>query len=221
METKKNDRVCIESKRSLFLFIGLCISLGLSLVAFEHKTVPTTPPVLPYDNGDYESFDEPPVTIFEPPKPVIQQPVLVEIPNDETPAIVIDYTFEADPTNIKLPALTEVITEKPEKARDEFIIVEKEASFPGGNEAWAKFLNKNFKYPKNAQRMGIEGRVILTFYVAANGEISDLKVLRGISKDCDTEAIRVLSKSPRWNPGLQRGVPVKSPRMVTINFKLN
>ena len=85
----------------------------------------------------------------------------------------------------------------------------------------AKFLNKNFKYPKNAQRMGIEGRVILTFYVAANGEISDLKVLRGISKDCDAEAIRVLSKSPRWNPGLQRGVPVKSPRMVTINFKLN
>tara|TARA_R110001592_G_scaffold33985_5_gene117150 strand:+ start:816 stop:1478 length:663 start_codon:yes stop_codon:yes gene_type:complete len=220
METKKNTQVDIEGKRPLFLFIGLCISMGLSLAAFEYKTIPAAPPILEPEGQATWLFEEPPITTQEPPKP-IQQPVLLEIPNEVEPNEIIDFTFEVDPHNFESMELDEIITEKPEKAEDPFIVLEKQASFPGGAEAWGEFLNKNFKYPRNAQRMGIEGKVVLTFYVAANGEISDLKVLRGISKECDEEAIRVLSKSPRWNPGLQRGVPVKSPRRVTINFKLN
>jgi len=221
METKKHTRVDTEEKRPLFLLIGLCIALGLSLAAFEYNTIPAEPLIISYGANEWPNFDEPPITIIEPPKPIIQQPVLLEIPDEQEPNEIINYTFESDPINVKITDLIEVITEKPEKADDPFIVVETEASFPGGAEAWSKFLNKNFKYPKNAQRMRIEGKVVLTFYVAANGEISDLKVMRGISKDCDAEAIRVLSKSPRWNPGLQRGIPVKSPRRVTINFKLN
>lgn len=220
METKKNTQVDIEGKRPLFLFIGLCISMGLSLAAFEYKTIPAAPPVISYETDSQRGFDEPPITTIEPPKP-IQQPVLLEIPNEEELNETVIFTHEIDPINHQFIEPTEVLTQKPEKAEDPFIVLEKQASFPGGDEAWGKFLNKNFKYPRNAQRMGIEGKVVLTFYVAANGEISDLKVLRGISKECDEEAIRVLSKSSRWNPGLQRGVPVKSPRRVTINFKLN
>lgn len=220
MENKKNTQVDIEGKRPLFLFIGLTVSLGISLAAFEYKTLPVEPFVLPYNSQDHRSFDEPPITIHEPPKP-IQQPVLIEVPNVEELHEIVDFTFEIEPNNFESMVLDEIITEKAEKAEDPFIVLEKEASFPGGNEAWAKFLNKNFRYPRNAQKMGIEGKVILTFNVAANGEISDLKVVRGISKDCDAEAIRVLSKSPRWNPGEQRGIPVKSPRQVTIHFKLN
>ncbi|WP_323757734.1 energy transducer TonB [Roseivirga sp.] len=220
MEIKKNTQVDIEGKRPLFLFMGLTISLGLSLAAFEYKTVPTQPPILPTDGQLIWLFDEPPITAQQPPKP-IQQPVLLEVPNVEELNEIIDFTFEVNPDNFESLEPDEIIAEKPEKAEDPFIAVEKQASFPGGTEAWVKFLNKNFKYPKNAQKSRIEGKVVLTFYVAANGEISDLKVIRGISKDCNAEAIRVLSKSPRWNPGLQRGIPVKSPRQVTINFKLN
>ncbi|KYG78757.1 energy transducer TonB [Roseivirga echinicomitans] len=221
MEVKKNAQLDTQEKRPLFLFIGLCISTGLSLAAFEYKTIPAAPPVISYETDSLHGFDEPPITIIEPPKPIIQQPVLLEIPNEEELNETVIFINEVHPLDFLNIESTEVIAKKPEKAEDPFIVMEKQASFPGGAEAWGKFLNKNFKYPRNAQRMGIEGKVVLTFFVAANGDISDLKVLRGISKDCDAEAIRVLSKSPRWNPGQQRGVPVKSPRRVTINFKLN
>ena len=107
-----------------------------------------------------------------------------------------------------------------EEADQLFIVVEENASFPGGPKAWAKFLNKNFKYPKRAQRMGIEGKVFLSFIVDKDGTISDIQVARGIGGGCDEEAIRVLSNSPKWNPGLQRGRAVKSRMSIQIQFTL-
>ena len=77
------------------------------------------------------------------------------------------------------------------------------------------------KYPSQAQRMGLEGKVFIEFVVGRDGSIADVKVLRGIGAGCDEEAIRVLKKSPNWSPGKQRGRPVRQRMVLPITFKLN
>lgn len=221
MENKKNPKVDFSTKRILFLLIGLCCSISLTLAAFEYKTIATPPQVLTFDDPNDEPIYEPPITDIEPPKPPVQAPVLLEIPNEEDIESQIDFIYEADPTDADISQPIEVIEQPKEVTDDPFIFAEEDAKFPGGNSAWTKFLTKNLKYPKQAQRANIEGRVILNFYVDREGNISNITVVRGVGSGCDEEAIRVLSKSPKWKPGLQRGVPVKSIKQIAFVFRLN
>lgn len=101
-----------------------------------------------------------------------------------------------------------------------FLVVEKMPEFEGGLDAWNNFLKNELKYPDQAQRMGIEGRVFVSFIVQPNGEITDIQPVRGIGGGCDEEALRVLKKSPYWTPGEQRGKKVATRMNVVISFKL-
>lgn len=101
-----------------------------------------------------------------------------------------------------------------------FLVVEEQASFPGGPPAWTKYLKRNLKYPRQATRMGIEGKVFLSFIVDKQGSISDIQVVRGIGGGCDEEAKRVVANSPKWSPGKTRNKPVKSRMQVQIVFRL-
>ncbi|MFT7036513.1 MAG: protein TonB [Cyclobacteriaceae bacterium] len=221
MEMKKNKKVDFSTKRGLFLVIGLCVSLSLTLAVFEYRTIVQTPMVLIFNETIDESLYDPPITQIELPKPLMQVPVLIEIPNEEDPEIdITPFVFE-DFNKFISQEPVEFTPLPKEKVIEEFIVVEEEAKFPGGTAAWTKFLTKNLKYPKQAQRANIEGRVILNFYVDAEGSISNISVLRGIGSGCDEEAVRVLSKSPKWKPGRQRGVPVKSAKQIAFVFRLN
>ena len=148
-------------------------------------------------------------------------PKLIEIPDEEE--IDEEFIVEID-TDFSEEEIFEDLgpIEEPEEevAETIFMVVEDEAEFPGGAKAWGKFLKKNFRYPRQAQRMGIEGKVFLSFVVDKDGAISDIAVARGIGGGCDEEAIRVLSKSPKWKPGRQRGVAVKSRMAIQIAFQL-
>ncbi len=92
--------------------------------------------------------------------------------------------------------------------------------FPGGQDAFVKFLRKNLRYPPMAAEAGIQGKVLLSFVIERNGEVSQLKVVRGIGSGCDEEAVRVLSKSPRWKPGMQNDKAVRVAYNIPINFSL-
>ena len=92
--------------------------------------------------------------------------------------------------------------------------------FPGGRDAMIKFLSENIKYPEEARKQGISGRVYVTFVVEADGEITDIKLLRGIGGGCDEEAMRVVSIMPKWEPGYQRGVPVRVQFNLPIKYSL-
>ena len=76
------------------------------------------------------------------------------------------------------------------------------------------FLARNIKYPKEAMRKGIQGRVITNFIVNKDGTISNIVVKEGVNKQLDAEAIRVLSKMPKWKPGKNNG------EIVRVNFTL-
>jgi protein TonB len=93
--------------------------------------------------------------------------------------------------------------------------------FVGGMDAWSKFLNKNLRYPTQARDEGTQGRVTISFVVEKNGELSNVKVLRGIGYGCDEEAIRVIKKSPFWKPGFQNGRAVRVSYVMPIVFRLD
>ncbi len=224
MDSKKNVKVDIHRKSRMFLMLGLVLSTGIALIAFEWKSDGLNELGEYYDPfKDFDIVDEVPPTIIEPPKPpVIELPKIIEIPDEEEindiVAVRIDTDW-GDDTIIEDFAIPEELTDEP-PVETEFIFLEEEASFPGGNKAWGKFLNKNLKYPRQAKRMGIEGRVFLQFDVSASGEISNIEIIRDIGGGCGEEAIRVLKASPYWNPGKQRGVAVKSKHRMNFLFKL-
>jgi len=101
-----------------------------------------------------------------------------------------------------------------------FTIVEEMPSFPGGEAELFKYLGKTVKYPPMAQDAGITGVVYMTFVVDEQGKVRDPKVLRGIGGGCDEEAIRVVKAMPAWEPGKQRGKPVRVQYNLPIRFTL-
>ncbi len=224
MELKKNPEVDLTKKSGLFLNIGFVISLLLVIVAFEWKS---------YDDGeimdlgsvndDFEELAEIPLTEQPPPPPPkIQQPEIIEIPDEEEIEEEIELDLDVEITEDT--EIEEVIFEEPEEEEDVeqiFEIVESPATFPGGVQAFYQYVQKNMKYPAQARRMGVEGRVFVRFVVGKDGSITDVEVMRGIGAGCDEEAVRVLKNSPKWNPPKQRGRPVKQRMVLPITFKLN
>jgi TonB family protein len=102
-----------------------------------------------------------------------------------------------------------------------FTFVEKPAEFVGGLQGFYLWLSKNLRYPASARRMGLEGKVFVKFIIEPSGAITNAEVVKGINGDCDREALRVISSSPNWVPGTQRGRPVRQSYQLPIVFKLS
>ncbi|MBN3035660.1 MAG: TonB family protein [Bacteroidales bacterium] len=101
-----------------------------------------------------------------------------------------------------------------------FTAVERMPRFPGGEEARLGYLRDNIRYPQYARHWGIQGRVFVSFIVEKDGTIAGVKVLRGIGGGCDEEAMRVISNMTRWEPGTQKGEPVRVQFNMPILFKI-
>ena len=113
---------------------------------------------------------------------------------------------------------------EPEKAKPKeeeiFVAIEQQAEFPGGQGALMKFLSNNIRYPESAQQNDIQGRVIVKFVVEKDGSIGNVTVVKGVDRDLDREAIRVVKKMPRWQPGKNNGVAVRSYFNLPVTFRL-
>lgn len=101
-----------------------------------------------------------------------------------------------------------------------FQFVEVKPGFNGGDaNEFSKWVNENLKYPENCKAAGISGRVTLSFTVTETGKVTDVKVLRGAHEDLDKEAVRVVSSSPDWTPGMKDGKPVAVTYTFPVIFK--
>ena len=100
-------------------------------------------------------------------------------------------------------------------------VVEHNPSFPGGQQALLEFLRENVKYPEQALKDSIEGRVVLSFVVETDGSLTDPKVVRGVHPLLDAEALRVLKLMPRWEPGNQGGKEVRIKYNMPVTFKMD
>ena len=102
-----------------------------------------------------------------------------------------------------------------------YMSVEKNPEFPGGVNAMMDYLRGNLKYPESAKKNKQEGRVFIGFIVEKDGSVSNVKVLRGVCEELDSEAVRVVKSMPTWIAGRDKGKPVRVQYTLPIVFKLN
>ena len=223
MEAKKTPKADLTSKTGLHLAIGLVISLAVVTLAFEWKSYDAEELVdLGTVDDTFEDVMEiPPTEQPPPPPPKIQQPEIIEVPDEEE----IEEEIEID-LDVEVTEDTEieemVFEEAPEEeVSDEiFMVVEDQPEPQGGMQAFYEFVGKNMKYPSQARRMGVEGKVFVQFVVDKDGSLSDVKAIKGIGAGCDEEAVRVVKSAPKWKPGKQRGKAVRVRMVLPITFKL-
>lgn len=108
--------------------------------------------------------------------------------------------------------------DKPEKPFD---VVEQMPEFPGGMPELMKFLQENVKYPEEAMKNGIQGRVLIQFIVEKDGSISEAKVIKKVNELLDAEALRVIGEMPKWTPGKQKGQEVRVKFVLPVTFRLS
>jgi protein TonB len=229
MEIKKSAKADLESKKTVFLQIGLVIALAITLAAFEYKSYDKIE-IQGFGNNKFVDVPEEMVQITQqqntppPPAPPATTTVINIVNNDA----IVDDDFKIDAEadeNTQMqeytaPKVTTQVAEEEVSEVEIFTVVEESPSYPGGDEARIKFLQENIKYPQMARESGISGTVYVTFVVERDGSVTDVKVMRGIGGGCDEEAIRVIKAMPKWNPGKQRGKPVRVQFNMPIKFTL-
>ncbi len=219
------------------LLVGFVLAIPTLVKYFGNKQEVQVPVLKTVRYTDLAA--PPPIDKNTPPPPKLEVPppvktVIKFLPPKVTEKEVVE---EKMPTNEEIKKTEtstettegtgEVIFDQPveevvkDKGEEEiFTIVEQMPEYPGGREAMMKFIGNNMRYPAQARRMGIEGRVFVGFIVDSEGKISDVQAIKGIHPDCDKEAVRVIAMMPNWKPGKQRGRPVKVKFVLPVIFQL-
>ena len=225
MKTKKTKKADLENKRPVFFMVGLIISLSAILLAFEWKT----------PANKIEDFGE--LKLEIPPEDLT--PLIREEKKEVAPPVrtVVEFVLADNDMEIdeSLEIFDSEITENeainyqdflPKKTDEEeedlppVWIADEMPEFPGGMPSLLKFIATSIRYPVVAQENGVKGKVIITFVIDKSGDVTNVRVFRGIDPSLDAEALRVVKTLPRWKPGKQNGRTVKVNYNVPINFVL-
>lgn len=228
MEAKKYKRADVNRYRLVFFNIGLIISLAITYTAFEwkfYKNIEVIDTSSAIDDQFDEVYEIPPTEQEPPPPPEIKNVNIIVIEDVEELEDELEISFDIEMTDHMvveiLPEKLEVAEEIEEEESEEiFLIVEEQPAPIGGMKAFYKHINSIIRYPSSARRMGIQGRVFVQFVIEKDGSISKVEILRGISENCNNEAIRVVSSAPAWKPGKQRGKPVRVKMVLPVTFRL-
>lgn len=223
MELKKNPKADLTKKTGFFFSIGLLLSMGLVLAAFEYKSGEEKVDALAGKASDVfeEVIEVPPTDLPPPPPPQIQAPVIVEVPDEEEIEEEIKVNLDIEVSqDTKVEEIIVKAEEPKEEVEEIFTIVEESAAPKGGMGAFYKYVADKLKYPPQARRMNIDGKVFVEFVINKDGSITDVRAVKGIGAGCDEEAVRVVQSAPAWTPGKQRGKPVRQKMVLPITFKL-
>jgi protein TonB len=157
------------------------------------------------------------------PTRVTTQPVIDEAPMDETPTTTASSSGTENGTEAPGPEVagTGIGTEPVVETAKVFTYVEKMPEYEGGIEAMMKFIRKNVRYPRKAQQREVQGTVYVRFIVDAEGHIVNVEIEKGFDKECDAEAVRVISMLNKWQPGIQNNLPVAVRKILPITFRFN
>ena len=230
MEIKKSPKANLENKKFLFMEIGLVVALLMVLGAFEWSTTEGT---------DLASLgDETAVVIEEEQVPITQEEQLPppEVPKEPVMSDIIDIVDDdvkvednfllstEDDASLGVEIKDYVVEQVEEEEVEEevpFAIVEQKPTFQGGDaNTFTKWVFSKIVYPEIAKENGVQGRVTLQFTIDTDGSVKNVKVLRGVDSSLDKEAVRVVSSSPKWKPGMQRNKPVKVKYTFPVVFQL-
>lgn len=231
METKKNKSLNLERRKFTNLMVGFCYVSGIVLATFSYgktEEIKQKYKTSSFDSSTlYVDLNQKPKEIEQPkekPQQSTQKEITVDLNNEIKPNKNTNTTVEDKPfIDLNLPkGDTTVIVNNdpvpvisPEKVED---FPDVEAEFPGGYEAWKKYLLNELKYPEISLEMGHQGIVYISFVIEIDGTVTDVKIIRGVSFDIDREAKRVIRKSPKWVPGRISKTNVRTRLAIPINF---
>lgn len=223
MEAKKTDSADLTKKSGFFLSVGLLVTMALVVTAFEWRQYEDS--LVDLQGKNMNTFEEvmevPPTEQPPPPPPQVQQPQVVEVPDEEEIKEDIKVNLDVEVTDqTKIEEIVVQAAEPEEESDQIFTIVEESATPKGGMAAFYKYVSDKIKYPPQARRMGIEGRVFVEFVIGKDGTLTEVRAIKGIGAGCDEEAVRIVQSAPPWNAGKQRGKPVKQRYTLPIIFKL-
>jgi protein TonB len=228
MEPKKSPKADLENKKTLFLQIGLVIALVLCLLAFNWTTGQKDDSI--FDGMTEQAIEEEqiPVTEEMPPEqappPDVTVTDLFEIVQDDV-VLTTEVSFDDDETTedkvVEIYAPVSLQAEEEATEEDIFVIVEDMPKFKGGDiNKFREWVQKRVRYPEIASENGIQGKVYITFVVEISGLVSNVSITRSVDALLDEAAKEAVEASPKWEPGMQRGRPVRVRYSIPIIFQL-
>ena len=228
MEIKKTEKASLENKRLIIAEVGLIAALLAVLASFESSTRAKEVALL-QGNTQIDNEDDILAIPLDTPPPAPQAPALPML-SDELEIVEDDITVDLDfqslddmdvPIDIQEYVRQEVVEEDVEEETLPFVTVEQKPTFNGGDaNDFAKWVNSRLVYPEIAKDNGVEGRVVLQFTIGKDGRLQDVKVLNSPDESLAREAIRVVSSSPKWEPGRQRDRAVKVSYTFPVIYRL-
>ena len=225
MEIKKSPKADLQNKRGLLLEIGLCVALGLVILAFAYTPKEHRIEQIDMNYGPIEEEiteitrqdQKPP----EPPKKVevkVIADLLEVVTNDTKITTEVDFVDFDEDTEIE-----QIVSVEEEEVEDDqpFLRAETMPSFQGGDlNTFRNWVQQNVRFPQIALENGIQGRVTLTFVIERDGSLTNIQVLQTPDRSLSEEAIRVLNKSPKWTPGKQRNQTVRVKYTLPVDFRV-
>ena len=230
MEIKKSPKANLENKKFMFMEIGLIAALLIVLGAFEWSTTESSVSILEEEVAVVIEEEQVPITQEEqlPPPEVPKEPVMSDVIDIVDDDIKVEDNFlisTEDDKSLGVEIKDYVVEQQEEEVVEEeeipFAVVEQKPTFQGKDpNHFTKWVFSKIVYPEIAKENGVQGRVTLQFTIDTDGSIKNVKVLRGVDSSLDKEAVRVVSSSPKWQPGMQRNKPVKVKYTFPVVFQL-
>lgn len=240
MKTNPKKQKDTNELSSTFIFVGLTIAVSIVLTAFNWSFhYGDLFEKLATNDQEFEEIQDIPITKHLPPpplEPVFVDPKFNEVEDEEIEEALVEMKqidLNGTKKNTK-PIIKKPKIQRPPKTKveeeivEDFVLVpEKVAETEGGMETFYKYVKKKIKYPTNAKRMGIEGKVFVQFIVEKDGSLTEIEIVKGIHPDCDKEAKRVIElfmtdkKAPKWIPAEQRYKKVRQRMVIPIHFRLD
>lgn len=220
MPSRKTEQADLRSRYPIYMEIGLVLVLALLVVAFRLDLnrgsetdweAPEQEQIEMEEILQTEQIEQPP----PPPKP----PVPVEVPNDETledEPLNLDASLDLDAPVEEAPPPPPPEEEEVEEEPEVFVVVEEMPELIGGLAS----IQSKIKYPEMARKAGVEGRVIVQFIVDEEGNVRDAQVVRGLGAGLDEVALNAVRQA-KFEPGMQRGKPVRVKMSLPVTFRLN
>jgi len=219
MTTKKSENANLDSRKNIFVLMGLVMALSLVYISFEWSKDKVI-----YDNLSQGGLDIPdedliPITLASVPPPPPPPPL---------PKIIEEFKIVEKPVASLMPDMPKFndrieipVFRKPEEPveiiEEPQVWVEQMPEFKGNIN---KYLSEAINYPVIAIEFGLQGKVVCEFVVNKDGTIVDVKVVRGIDRSLDNEAVRVIKSMPAWKPGRMNGKAVRVKYNLPVNFRL-
>lgn len=233
METKKHQKLNLESNKMPNFMIGFCYVSGLVLASFTYgkhelhslkeKDVKSQWDYVYSANSPEKKEPVYEIKHIEPQMPIMldlnQDIKVTDKPIDQSTVIDTSTTQNTNNGNeiVIAPDTDTTLGVKVDEVND---FPDVEAEFPGGYKAWEKYVLDNLVYPEIAIENGECGVVYVTFVIEKDGSVTNTMIRKGVSRYLDQEAKRVIKNSPKWIPGKVASTAVRTSFTITINFEI-